>query len=162
MLQLVLYEQLIEAVCERKLEIVSGASSIALPLLKQKKIPLGINHFRIGEAAFLGTSPWNDKPFLNLNTDTFTFEANIVELYRKENLPDGILSEANVGHNVLDDKPSEHSSYHAIADFGILDVDADSLIPLDKSVNSLATARISQYLIWARIPLIMRLRYANI
>ena len=135
LLQLVLYEQIIEAIFNRKLEVVSGASSIALPLLSTKHIPPGINHFRIGEAAFLGTSPLNNKPIFNLNTDTFTFEANIVELYRKENTPSGIISEANVGHTASDISSGAASSYHAIVDFGILDVDPETLIPLDQKVK---------------------------
>lgn len=135
LLQLVLYDQIIESVFDRNLEIVSGTSSIALPLLDKQKIPKGINHFRIGEAAFLGTSPLNNKPFLNLQTDTFTFEANIVELYRKDNTPDGVISDANVGHNVLASQSREGSSYHAIVDFGILDVDAEHLIPKDNSIR---------------------------
>lgn len=132
MLQLVLYQQLLEATFRRKLELVSGASSITLPLLAENKIPLGVNHFRIGEAAFLGTSPLNDKPFLNLMTDTFTFEANIVELYRKDNTPDGILTDANVGET---GDFATDTSVHAIVDFGALDVDAKKLIPHDPGVR---------------------------
>ncbi len=136
LLQLVLYEQLIEAIFDRKLELISGASSIALPLLAKDKIPAGVNHFRIGEAAFLGTSPLNNKQFLGLNTDTFTFEANIVELYRKSNVPDGIVGDAAVGHSVIQsDVVQSGSSYHAVADFGVLDADADTLIPQDPSVK---------------------------
>jgi predicted amino acid racemase len=58
LIQLVLYEQLIEAKFNRNLELVSGASSITMPILERGKVPSGINHFRIGEAAFLGTSLW--------------------------------------------------------------------------------------------------------
>jgi predicted amino acid racemase len=133
LLQLVLYEQIIEATFQRKLELVSGASSITLPLLSEGKLPAGVNHFRIGEAAFLGTSPLNDKPFLELRTDTFTLEANIVELYRKSNTPDGILTDSGVGEVKLDAKQEE--SVHALADFGALDVDPRKLIPKDKSVH---------------------------
>lgn len=132
MLQLVLYQQLLEATLNRKLEYVSGASSITLPLLAKDKIPSGVNHFRIGEAVFLGTSPLNDKPFLNLMTDTFTFEANIVELYRKNNMPDGILTNSNTG-DIASFK--DEKSVHAILDFGALDVDVKKLIPHDKSIR---------------------------
>ncbi len=132
LLQLVLYQQLLEATFKRKLELVSGASSITLPLLAEDKIPKGVNHFRIGEAAFLGTSPLNNKRFLNLKTDTFTLEANIVELYRKDNMPDGILTDANVGET---GDFFHDSSVHAIVDFGALDVEVKNLIPHDKSVR---------------------------
>ncbi|MDZ4182384.1 MAG: alanine racemase [Candidatus Cloacimonadaceae bacterium] len=136
LIQLVLYQQLLEAKFKRKLPIVSGASSITLPLLHKNKMPEGVNHFRIGEAAFLGTSPLNDQQFLDLNTGAFTFEANIVELYRKASQPDGEISQAAVGHAEI---PAEENdagveNYRAVVDFGILDVDADYLIPEDPSV----------------------------
>jgi predicted amino acid racemase len=136
LIQLVLYEQLIEAKFKRNLELVSGASSITLPLLEKDKIPQGMNHFRIGEAVFLGTSPLNNKPFLNLNTGAFTFEANIVELYRKESTPDGIISDAAIGHSVTSDHDGGvHDSFRAVVDFGLLDVDADYLIPEDETIT---------------------------
>lgn len=134
LIQLVLYEQLLEAKFDHNLDLVSGASSITLPLLEKDKVPMGVNHFRIGEAVFLGTTPLTNRQFLNLNTGAFTFEATIVELYRKESLPDGELSEAAVGHSSL---PMEESgsSFKAVLDFGILDVDADYLIPEDESIT---------------------------
>jgi predicted amino acid racemase len=135
LIQLVLYQQLLEAKFKKKLPVVSGASSITLPLLNKNKIPKGVNHFRIGEAAFLGTSPLNGSQFLDLNTGAFTFEANIVELYRKATQPDGNLGQG-VGHaespNMQEDTDKEH--YRAVVDFGILDVDAEYLIPEDSSV----------------------------
>ena len=134
LLQLVLYEQLIEAVFERGLELISGASSIALPLLMRGKIPSGVNHFRIGEAVFLGTSPLNNEPFLNLHTDSFTFTGNIIELYKKPNTPDEVIS--SVGEKgELEAKHHSNSSYHAVMDFGELDVDADYLVPIDKEIS---------------------------
>lgn len=135
LIQLVLYEQLIEAKFKRSLELVSGASSITMPILERGKVPKGINHFRIGEAAFLGTSPLDNKPILGLNTGAFTFEATIVELYKKENQPDGVITDAAVGNTSEDEILEEGSSYKAILDFGVLDVDADHLIPEDPDLK---------------------------
>ncbi len=136
LIQLVLYEQLIEAKFKRNLELVSGASSITMPILEKGKVPSGINHFRIGEAAFLGTSPLDNKPILGLNTGAFTFEANIVELYRKANVPAGTITAAAVGHTSSDmDIEDDGQSFKAVLDFGVLDVDADNLIPEDKSIR---------------------------
>ncbi len=135
LIQLVLYEQLIEAKFKRSLELVSGASSITMPILEKGKVPKGINHFRIGEAAFLGTSPLDNKPILGLNTGAFTFEATIVELYKKENQPDGVITDAAVGNTSEDEILEEGSSYKAILDFGVLDVDADHLIPEDPDLK---------------------------
>jgi predicted amino acid racemase len=135
LIQLVLYEQLIEAKFKRSMELVSGASSITMPILEKGKVPIGINHFRIGEAAFLGTSPLDNKPILGLNTGAFTFEATIVELYKKENQPDGVITDAAVGSTAEDEVSEEGSSYKAILDFGVLDVDADHLIPEDPDIK---------------------------
>jgi ornithine racemase len=136
LIQLVLYEQIIEAKFKRSMELVSGASSITMPILERGKVPQGINHFRIGEAAFLGTSPLENKPLLGLNTGAFTFEANIVELYKKENQPDGIVSDAAIGNTADETELDDESlSYKAIMDFGVLDVDADHLIPEDPELH---------------------------
>lgn len=136
LIQLVLYEQLIEANFKRNLELVSGATSITMPILERGKVPSGINHFRIGEAAFLGTSPLENKPILGLNTGAFTFEASIVELYRKANQPDGTISDAAIGNTVDNQEAEDEShSYKAVLDFGVLDVDADYLIPEDPEVS---------------------------
>jgi ornithine racemase len=134
LIQLSLYEQLIEARFNHKLELVSGGSSITLPLIKKGKMPLGINHFRIGEAALLGTSPLDGKRFLNLDRGSFVFYSSIVELYRKENTPDGVIGEGNIGHTASS-KFLRGFSYKAIMDFGMLDTPQEHLIPVDPDVH---------------------------
>jgi predicted amino acid racemase len=133
LIQLVLYRQLLEAIFKRKLELVSGASSITIPMLEKGKVPQNLNHFRIGEAVFLGTSPLTNKQVLDLNTGAFTFEANIVELYKKDSMPDGQISDAAVGHVAAEE--SKDLSFKAILDFGELDVDHDNLIPEDNGIK---------------------------
>jgi len=136
LIQLVLYEQIIEAKFKRSMELVSGASSITMPILERGKVPKGINHFRIGEAAFLGTSPLENKPILGLNTGAFTFEANIVELYKKDNQPDGVITDAAVGSTPDEAEVDDDSmSFKAIMDFGALDVDAEYLVPEDPEMT---------------------------
>ncbi|MDT8325302.1 MAG: alanine racemase, partial [Bacteroidota bacterium] len=54
MIQLSLYRQLLEEMFNRKLPFISGGSSITLPLLGSRRLPATTNHFRIGEAVFLG------------------------------------------------------------------------------------------------------------
>lgn len=134
LIQLSLYEQLIEAKFEQKLEMISGGSSITLPLVKKGKLPKNINHFRIGEAAFLGTSPLDNKRFLSLNRNNFNLEANILELYKKDSHPDGIIGEAGVGHTTIG-KGKSGPSYRAIVDVGLLDIPHEYLQPEDASVQ---------------------------
>ncbi|MFT5480271.1 MAG: putative amino acid racemase, partial [Bacteroidia bacterium] len=105
LLQLSLYKELISTKFNKELKLISGGTSITLPLIENKIIPKDINHFRIGEAAFFGLSPMNNEPFKELSTGTFEFTANIIELENKKLVPEGIINEANVGHAInYDDK----------------------------------------------------------
>ncbi len=128
MVQLDLYKQIIEAECGVNVEYISGGSSITLPLLALGRLPDTINHFRVGEAAFFGTTPIEGEAYNELRTDTFQFEAQIIEFYKKYNEPDGTVSDANIGHTAEPGNGSE-KSYRAIMDFGLLDTDHESLKP---------------------------------
>lgn len=136
LMQLNLYKELIEAKYGEKLELVSGGSSITLPLIENGTIPKDINHFRIGEAVFFGTSPLKNERFLDLDTDTFNFYTQIIELEEKGIVPDGIINDASVGHSA-DFKEDDigRSTNKAILDFGLLDVDREGLEVDDKDIK---------------------------
>lgn len=128
LLQLVLYKELISAKFNKNLPFISGGSSITLPLLEQGTVPKEVNHFRIGEAAFFGISPYDNKKMEGLAVDTFEFRANIIELEEKEIVPDGVMGDGNVGHTALySDKDAGNQSTKAILDFGMLDVDKSDI-----------------------------------
>lgn len=136
LMQLCLYKELISAKFNKNLPLISGGTSITLPMLENDSIPVDVNHFRVGEAVFFGVSPLKNEPFMNLHTDTFTFKANIIELEEKKLVPDGVISDANIGHTVaFDDKDSQEKSYKAILDFGLLDVDQNDIQPADPSLQ---------------------------
>lgn len=137
LLQLYLYKELISAKFKRELPLISGGTSITLPLVEDGSIPKDINHFRVGEAAFFGVSPLDGKRFKALHTDTFEFNANIIELEEKKSVPEGILSDANIGHTMTHDKEADTSamSFKAILDFGMLDVDKSDIEALDDSIS---------------------------
>ncbi len=140
LIQLSLYKNLIEAKFNKKLELVSGGSSITLPLIEKNKVPKGVNHFRIGEAALLGTSPLFNKKFRNLSTDTIEFSGEILELYKKELQPDGTIGDANIGITAdLENENKSMESYRSIVDFGQLDVDVKNLTPKDDRVKFVGT-----------------------
>ncbi len=139
LIQLSLYKQLIESSFGVKLEMVSSGSSITLPLVTMNKIPKGVTHFRVGEAAFLGVSPYDGKKFRNLSTNAFTFEAEIVELEKKEVVPDGNIGDGAVGFTADYNKIMYDESYRAIVDFGELDVDHANLLLKDKTINFVGT-----------------------
>ncbi|OYT15248.1 MAG: amino-acid racemase [Bacteroidetes bacterium 4572_77] len=140
LLQLVLYKELINEKFNKKLKLVSGGSSITLPLIEQNFIPKGVNHFRIGEAAFFGTSPMDNEAFATLSTNTFEFHANIIELEKKAIVPDGVIQDANVGHTAeYDEGDIGETTYKAILDFGILDVDINDITAFDQGIEFVGT-----------------------
>lgn len=140
LIQLSLYKQLLESKFDRKINLISGGSSITLPLIKQKKIPSNMNHFRIGESVFCGMSPFDNQRFSNLNIDAFQYYGNIVELEHKEVIPDGAITDAGVGHTAdIEVEKLNEKTHKAIVDFGVLDVDANELNPKDKKVKFIGT-----------------------
>lgn len=137
LLQLSLYKQLIEAKFNTNLPLISGGSSITLPLVGKSAMPKNVNHLRIGETPFLGISPFDGKKFRDLSTNAFEYLGNIIELELKETTPDGILTDGNIGHTA-EDFEWDHS-YRAILDFGILDVDVQELTPKDANLKFAGT-----------------------
>lgn len=136
LMQLALYKELISAKFNVDVPLVSGGTSITLPLLEKDQIPTDINHFRNGEAAFFGISPLDNQQFLDLHTDTFEFRANIIELEEKRLVPEGVISEANIGHTAgFEDYEPFETTTKAILDFGMLDVDKADLDPYDKDIS---------------------------
>ena len=136
LLQLSLYKELIQLKHGTKLDLISGGTSITLPLIERQGIPKDINHFRIGEAAFFGRSPLNNERFMDLNTDTFNFYANIIELEEKNLVPDGIRGDAGVGHSIqIPTEQKGETSFKAILDFGLVDVDQEGLTSDDPNIK---------------------------
>ena len=138
LMQLCLYKELIQAKFKKKLDLISGGSSITLPMMKDRSLPVGVNHYRIGEAVFIGTSPFDNKKFMNLSTDTFTFNAVVIELEKKDSVPDGVIGDAGIGH-VVDETEDAGQHYRAILDFGSIDVNANDLTPVDENVKFVGT-----------------------
>lgn len=143
LIQLSLYKELIEAKFKKKMELVSGGSSINLPMLNSGRIPKNINHLRIGEAVFFGTSPLDEKQFMDLHTDVFTYKGNIIEIEKKETVPDGVMTNGNIGHTrdtfSLDTNEEITKTHKAIVDFGILDVDFNDLKTKDDKLIFVGT-----------------------
>ncbi len=144
MVQLSLYKMLLEEKFKKKLNLISAGSSITLPLIMRNKLPDGINHFRIGETAFLGVSIIDNKRFRNLSTNAFDFSAEILELEEKEMIPDGNLTDASIGITANDfqgemNMEINKKSYRAIVDFGEIDVDANHIAPKDNNIKFIGT-----------------------
>jgi ornithine racemase len=83
LIQLSLYEQLIEAKFNRQIPFVSGGSSVTIPMIQQNILPKRINHFREGETLFIGTDVYNSLPFKGMKKNLFKLYSEIIELIEK-------------------------------------------------------------------------------
>jgi predicted amino acid racemase len=132
LIQLSLYKQIIELKFNKKIPWVSAGTSVTIPLLFTHELPLGINHFRIGETLYFGLNLFEEKLIEGMNGDVFMLHAEIIEMQEKPMLPVGNLA-ANPQGNVaeIDSKLYGQSSFRAILDIGMLDVDPKYLIAKD-------------------------------
>jgi predicted amino acid racemase len=136
LIQLSLYEQLIEAKFNKQIPYVSGGSSVTIPLIFQKLLPKAINHFRVGETLYLGTDVYNDTTLKHMHPDVFRLYAEIIELSEKPVVPIGELG-TNVEGNEFsfDEKDIGQKTFRAIIDLGLLDVDEKHIEPVDNSLS---------------------------
>lgn len=136
LIQLSLYSQLVEARFNKKIPYVSGGSSVSIPLIFEKLLPHGINHFRVGETLFLGTDVYNDTTLPDMHNDVFMVYAEIIELIEKPTVPMGEMGTNVEGHtyNFSNDE-SGRTSFRAILDLGLLDVESNHLKPTDESIS---------------------------
>lgn len=130
LIQLCLYEQLIEAKFEREIPLVSGGSSVTIPLIFENLLPKGINHFRVGETLFLGTDVYNNRPYEKMDNHVFSLYAEIIELTEKRLVPIGETGVNLKGEEVgFDDADKGETSYRALIDLGLLDIEEDHIKP---------------------------------
>jgi predicted amino acid racemase len=136
LIQLSLYKQLIEAKFERNIPFVSGGSSVTIPLIFRNMLPKGINHFRVGETLFLGTDVYHNTTFKGLHSDVFRLYSEIIELIEKPVVPVGELG-TNVEGNSYDFNEDliGQTTFRAIIDLGLLDVDEKHIEPVDKNIH---------------------------
>lgn len=136
LIQLSLYKQLIEAKFNKKIPLVSGGTSVTIPLIEERLLPKGVNHFRVGETLFLGTDVYHNDTYKNLHHDVFRLFAQIIELFEKPSQPSG-----EMGYNVQGEKYEQdeelgyEKSYRAIVDLGSLDVDEEHIGLKDDSMK---------------------------
>lgn len=136
LIQLSLYEQLIEAKFNKQIPYVSGGSSVTIPLIFQNLLPKGINHFRVGETLFLGTDVYNNTKFKKMHSDVFSLNTEIIELIEKPLVPHGEMGTNVEGESYeFDENDIGEKSYRAIIDLGLLDVEIDHLELIDKGLK---------------------------
>jgi predicted amino acid racemase len=132
LMQLVLYRELLELKFNHKLPMISSGTSSILPLLLEEKVPRAINHFRIGEAVFLGSDLVNGGTLKDLRDDAITLEVEIVEIKEKNLVPLGETGSETPFEslNIADISPGQRG-YRAIVAVGQLDTEVSGLTPLN-------------------------------
>ncbi len=123
----------IEDTYQIKLDIISGGNSSSLALLREGKMPVGINQLRIGEVIMLGNDTVSHQPFPNTRSDTFVLKAEIIEQREKPSHPLGTIGLDAFGKvPVFEDKGQR---IRAILGIGKQDVAADGLRPIDSGIE---------------------------
>jgi len=132
LIQLSLYKQIIGLKFNKQIPWVSAGTSVTLPLMFNKQLPQGINHFRIGETLYFGVDLFEEKVIDGMHGDVFELFAEIIEMQEKPLLPTGTLAANPQGEvTQIDQSLYGKSSFRAILDIGLLDVDPKYLIPDD-------------------------------
>jgi ornithine racemase len=136
LIQLSLYKQLIETKFERKIPWVTGGSSVTIPLLLKRSVPVGNNHFRIGETLFFGNNLITGKTIKGMKSDIFKLYAQVIELTEKPKVPTGEMGTNVAGESIeVDERDLGKTSYRAILDIGLLDIDVKNIYPVDKKIE---------------------------
>ena len=121
-----------------QLPIISGGNSSSLHLLFEGRLPLGINHLRIGESLMLGMDTSSGRPFPQLSQRVFTLHARLVEVYDKPSMPEGSTGPNAFGERV---SFSDHGPMRrGILAVGRQDTDPERLTPLDEGVTILGAS----------------------
>ncbi len=141
LIQLSLYKQIIELKFGREIPWLSAGTSVTIPLLLSHQLPLGINHFRVGETLYFGVDLVKGKVIDGMHDDVFELHAEIIELQEKPLLPTGVLG-ANPRGEVaeIDESLYGKTSFRGILDIGLLDVSPQYLFPVDTEVEILGAS----------------------
>jgi predicted amino acid racemase len=134
MTQLALYRELLELKFHHALPMISAGSTVMLPQLLQGWVPQELNHFRIGEAVFLGSDLINGGCLAGLRDDALTVEAEIVEIKEKSLVPLADTSASIRPFEAFDSdengQPGQRG-YRALVSIGQLDTDVHGLTPIN-------------------------------
>lgn len=121
-----------------KLEIVSGGNSSSLDLMMNDNMPKGVTNLRIGESIVLGRETAYGKNIKGTYQDAFKLVCQIVECKEKPSVPIG-----EVGIDAFGNKPVYEDKgilKRAIVAIGKQDIDTDSLMPIDTSIEILGAS----------------------
>ncbi len=134
-MQLLLYRELLELKFERSLPMISAGSTVSLPLVIDGQLPKAINHFRIGEAVFLGTNLIDGGTLPGLRDDVMLLEAEITEIKKKGLVPLVETTSITPFENDMDEDATSpgQRGYRALVNVGELDTDVSGLTPVSEN-----------------------------
>lgn len=136
LIQLSLYKQIIELQFDKTIPLVSGGTTVTIPLLLRNQLPSGINHFRVGEALFFGKDLFADGTIEGMHNDVLELYTQIIEISEKPKVPTGELGKDPQGNTVeINEDDYGKTSYRAILDIGYLDINPDHLINVEDDVE---------------------------
>jgi predicted amino acid racemase len=136
LIQLSLYKQLIQAKFNKTIPLVSGGTSVTIPLIFNGLLPGGVNHFRVGETLFFGNDIYNNVRIEDMMSDIFRLHAEIIELSEKPFAPEGELGKNLTGHVIeINEEDIGKRAYRAILDLGLLDVEDSNIRPIDRDMD---------------------------
>lgn len=136
LIQLALYKQIISLQFDKEIPLVSGGTTVTIPLLLRDQLPKGINHFRVGEALFFGKDLFSDGTIEGMHNDVLELYSQIIEIAEKPKVPSGDLGKNPQGKVANIDKDEYgKTSYRAILDIGYLDINPDHLINIHDDVR---------------------------
>lgn len=131
-MQLALYRELLELKFQHSLPLISAGSSSVLPLVLDKQLPRAINHFRIGEAIFLGTDLINGGILPGLRGDAIILEAEIAEIKEKSLV--SLVETTSMTpfiNEVNEERTPGMRGFRALVSIGNLDTDISGLTPMN-------------------------------
>lgn len=141
LIQLSLYKQIIELKFNKKIPWVSAGTSVTIPLMLHQQLPKGVNHFRVGETLYFGVDLFEENVIKGMHGDVFELYAEIIEMQEKPLLPTGVLAANPQGEVMeIDEDLYGKSSFRAILDIGLLDIDPKYLIAEDGELEILGAS----------------------
>lgn len=117
---------------------MSGGNSSSLDLLMNDDMPRGVTNLRIGESIVLGRETAYGKNIKGTYQDAFKLVCEIVECKEKPSVPIG-----EIGIDAFGNKPVYEDKgilKRAIVAIGKQDIDTDSLMPIDTSIEILGAS----------------------
>lgn len=122
----------------RCLPIISGGSTVALPLAEDGDLPDRINDLRLGESILIGTDVTRNRLIPYLENTGFCLEAEIIECRRKPSAITGPTGRNSSGHQP--DLRDRGDRLRAIVALGSQDTDPAALEPVQPGMEVLGAS----------------------